>query len=402
MGVVAATALRPVPTWAWNSSRSVAGGRLKTVPPELVWDPAADAVVHRLFEEEGITRIEELNALLRPWHQNGQALPAGLPTDLVAFIEDARQEPPWLDRSKLADAFEFYELRGSYTGLLYGLGSGIMSCAIPDEARAVYHSKGGEDMRDRITRTAKLGYDIGTENAYAPDGEMMVTCIKVRLTHSAVRHLITSSPRWQDGSDVPAPISQRDLMITWHSLATFINRTLDAWNVDVATAHREGFLHLWQVTAHYLGVRDVYIPATWADAQYQSDLTLDSVLAPTSEGISLADTLLSMAGTDGPSRDAVNAMARYMVGTNNAGQSIGDMLDIPADPNWDRSVENGWPWFVAARERGVTFPGADSLYWTFDELLRLATLWGLNGGPGPIYIEMPTANRSEASYPEPY
>ena len=210
-GVAGALALRPVlPAWAWNSSQSVAGGSLDTVPPEDVWDPAADAVVHRLFREEGITRIEELNALLRPWHQNAQSLPAGLPADLVAFIEDAKREPAWLDRQKLADGFDFYELRGSYTGLLYALGSGIMSCAIPDEARAVYHSKGGENMQDRVKKTAKLGYDVGTEHAFDPDGEMIVTCIKTRLTHSAVRYLITQSPRWQNGAAIPAPISQRE------------------------------------------------------------------------------------------------------------------------------------------------------------------------------------------------
>ena len=399
---VAGVVLPQVPAWAWSSARSVAGGTLETLPPETVWDPAADAVVHRLFREEGISRIDELNALLRPWHQNGQALPAGLPADLVAFIEEAKQPPSWLDRGRLADAFDFYETRGSYTGLLYGLGSGIMSCAIPDEARAVYHSKGGEDMRDRVSKTAKLGYDIGHEHAFDPEGEMVVTCIKVRLVHSAVRHLITSSPRWQAGGDVPAPISQRDLMITWHSLATFIHRTLEQWRVELTPAHSEGFLHLWQVTGHFLGVQDVYIPATWTDARYQSDLTLDPVLAGTPEGVSLADTLLDMAGADGPSRQAVDAMARYMVGTNRAGRSIADMLEIPADPQWDRGVAEGWPRFVAAREQGVALPLADRLSWTFDELLRLGVLWGLNGGPGPISIEMPTANRSEGSYAEPY
>jgi hypothetical protein len=30
-----------------------------------------------------------------------------------------------------------------------------MSCAIPDEARAVHHSKGGEDMSDRVRKTAE-------------------------------------------------------------------------------------------------------------------------------------------------------------------------------------------------------------------------------------------------------
>jgi len=78
------------PAWAWSTRRSVIGGDLGTIPPENVWDPEADAVVHRLFREEGITRIDEMNALLRPWKVNGQALPAGLPADLVAFIEGAR------------------------------------------------------------------------------------------------------------------------------------------------------------------------------------------------------------------------------------------------------------------------------------------------------------------------
>lgn len=413
-----------VPAWAWNTNRSVAGGDLETVPPEDVWDPEADAVVRRLFAEEGITRIDELNALLRPWKRNGQALPAGLPTALVDFIEAARLAPAWLDREKLAGGFDFYETRGTYTGILYGLGSGIMSCAIPDEARAVYHSKGGEDMRDRVTKTAKLGYDVGTENAFDPDGEMIVTCIKTRLTHSAVRYLITSSERWQAGAVEagallvgpgggqshhsrnarPAPpISQRDLMITWHSLATFVHRTLDAWNVESTTAQEDGFLHVWQVTAHFLGIEAAYIPATWDDARYQSDLTLDPVLAPTPEGIALAEILLSMASEydAGASRPGVNAMARHLCGTNNAGVNIADMLQIPPNAFWDQGVRQGWPWFVAWREQGTRFPGSSQLYWFFDEMLRQGVLWGLNEGrpPSTINIEMPTANRSESSYP---
>lgn len=392
-----------IPAWAWNSSQSVAGGNLATIPPETVWDPAADAVVHRLFRDEGIGRIDELNALLRPWRRNGDPLPDGLPADLVAFIEEARTPPAWLDRDKLADGFDFYELRGTYTGVLYGLGSGIMSCAIPDEARAVYHSKGGEDMRDRVAKTAKLGYDVGTENAFEPDGEMIATCIKTRLTHSAVRYLITSSPRWNAGADgAAAPISQRDLMITWHSLATFINRTLEDWNVTSTAAQDNGFLHVWQVTAHFLGIDDVYIPATWADARMQSDQTLDPVLGATPEGVALTDILLGLISEYdlGLSRDGMNAFARYMVGSNRAGERIGDMLEIPPHPMWDRGVEYSWPWFVASREQGTRFPGSNRMYYFFDEMLRMGVLWGLQEGPpSSINIEMPTANRSESTYP---
>src|SRR5436305_1084680 len=79
------------PAWAWNADRSIAGTGLDTVPPENVWDAAADPVVRRLFEQGGVSKIEELNALLRPWVRNDQALPAGLPSDLVAFIDEARR-----------------------------------------------------------------------------------------------------------------------------------------------------------------------------------------------------------------------------------------------------------------------------------------------------------------------
>ena len=386
------------PAWAWSSERSVAGGPLATVPPQQVWDAAADPVVRRLFEQQGIAGITELNALLRPWHRNDQPLPAGLPGDLVAFIEEARRPPAWLDRSKLADAFAFSERHGDSTGLLYGFGSGILSCAIPAEARAVFHSKGGENMRERVMKTGKLGYDQATRNAYEPDGEMIVTAIKTRLTHSAVRHLITSSPRWRHGGDAPTPISQRDLIITWHSLATFNHRTLARWRVPVTPAQSEGFLHLWQVTGHYLGIDDAYLPASWSDAVDQSDMTLDPVIAPTAEGVALAEILLSMVSELGVPRPAANAMARYMAGTNNAGDSIADMLQIPRNDFWDSGVEHGWPVYLALHEQGARPAGSAGLSSAFDGLVRAGAGSATTAGT-PIFIEMPTANRSEASYP---
>ncbi len=110
-----------------------------------------------------------VNALLRTWTKNSQPLPAGLPADVRAFMEEARQLPSWASPSKLASSYTFNTKRGLYLGVLYGLGSGMMSTAIPHEARAVYYSKGGADLKDRISKTAKLGYDIGTEERLRPE-----------------------------------------------------------------------------------------------------------------------------------------------------------------------------------------------------------------------------------------
>ena len=140
------------------------------------------------------------------------------PRRRAGIREQARQLPSWVDQGKLQTAGDFYKKRGLYLGLLYGFGSSMMSCAIPNEARAVYYSKGGSDMRDRITKTGKLGHDIGDLNAYQPGGDMVVTAVKTRMVHAAVRHLLPQSPWWPEvGGRKPIPISQADIMVTWRS-----------------------------------------------------------------------------------------------------------------------------------------------------------------------------------------
>ncbi|MDL4775286.1 oxygenase MpaB family protein [Actinomadura xylanilytica] len=149
-------------------------------------------------------------------------------------------------------------------------------------------------MKDRITKTAKLGYDIGTSNAHEPDGEMIVTCVKTRLAHAGVRHLLPKSPYWSKVADEEIPISQRDMMVTWHSLPTTVMRNLVEWKVPIPAAESEGFLHSWQVAAHMLGIEDEYIPKSWDEAGAQADQVLTPVLGPTPEGGKLADILLNL------------------------------------------------------------------------------------------------------------
>jgi hypothetical protein len=382
--------------WTWSPKGSVAGAG-DGADPRWVWDAEADPLVASLLDRGAVPQV---NKLLRTWTKNGQPLPAGLPADLRDFMERARQMPSWADQGKLATAVDFNEKRGLYLGVTYGFASGMMSTAIPKEARAVYYSKGGADMRDRITKTAKLGYDIGTSNAYKPDGEMIVTCVKTRLAHAGVRHLLPKSPYWQKAADEEIPISQADMMVTWHSLPTTVMQNLVKWKVPIPAAESEAFLHSWQVCAHMLGIKDEYIPNSWAEANSQAKQVLDPILAPTPEGIKLADILLNM-GTlvpGGPLRyvtkPILGSLTRYVLG-----DEIANWLKIPREPLWDGVFETLWEPFVAVREGLLSLekaPGAlQKFYWAFDEILRLGALLVLSGGDLPISIEIPDANNPD-------
>ncbi|MFD0855482.1 oxygenase MpaB family protein, partial [Actinomadura adrarensis] len=365
--------------------------------PRGVWDPEADEIVAGLIDRG---QVPWVNMLLRTWIKNGQPLPLGLPSELRDFMERARRLPSWADRGKLATAVDFNEKRGLYLGVTYGFASGMMSTAIPREARAVYYSKGGADMRDRITKTAKLGYDIGTSNAYDPFGEMIVTCVKTRLAHAGVRHLLPQSTYWQQVADEEKPISQADMMVTWHSLPTTVMQNLVKWKVPIPAGESAAFLHSWQVCAHMLGIRDEYIPNSWDEANSQAKQVLDPILAPTPEGIKLADMLLNMATIipGGPlkyiTKPILGSLTRYVLG-----DEIAEWLNIPEEPLWDGVFETLWEPFIRVREGLLSLedaPGAlQKFYWAFDEIIRLAALLVLSGGNLPISIEIPTSNNPD-------
>ncbi|MFZ2530154.1 MAG: oxygenase MpaB family protein [Rhodococcus sp. (in: high G+C Gram-positive bacteria)] len=382
--VAAATPAQALP-WRWSPAGSIPGTD-RGADPRRVWDPEADPLVASLFERGEVPRV---NDLLRGWTTNGQALPDGLPGDLRDFLDRARQLPPWADPGTLGTAVRFNEKRGLYLGVLYGFASGMMSTVIPKEALAVYYSRGGADMKRRISRTAKLGYDIGSRNAYLPDGEMIVTGVKTRLAHAGVRHLLPQSSHWVAAAPEDRPISQHDMMVTWHSLPTTVMRTLRAWQVPIPAAESDAFLHSWQVSAHLLGIQDQYIPATWADAESQATQVLDPILAPTREGIELADTLLDLgAGLDFTllSRPILGALTRFALGN-----TVADWLRIPREPVWGTLLDVGWGPFIAVREGLLPLPLAPEAYWTFDELLRQFVLLYMSELKA-ISIEIPTFN----------
>ncbi|ONI75192.1 Latex clearing protein [Actinosynnema sp. ALI-1.44] len=371
--------------WAWAPSGSVAGSGAG-VDPRWVWDEEADPLVASLLERGDVPKV---NALLRTWTRNGQPLPDGLPPDVRGFIEQARVLPAWTDWSKLATMMAVTRAKGFWINTLYGVASGLMSPAIPREAIAVYYSKGGAEMKDRIAKTSLLGADITQLDAYKPEGRMIVSSVKTRLVHAAVRHLLPQSPRWAQSGSGQIPISQNEMLVTWHSLPTTVMRKIRAWRIAFPPEHSEAFLHLWQIAGHMLGIKDEYIPATWSEAEAQAQQILDPVMGRTREGVELTEEILKIVSDvdGGVSRPLLHALIRYV-----NGDKIADWIGLPREPFWDPVVRDGFPRFVALREKLIPLPLVPRIAWTIDEVLRKATLVFLGSGR-PISIEMPTANR---------
>ena len=324
---------------------------------------------------------------------NGDPLPGGLPADLATHLQEAKRLPSWADRAKLRLAADFNRRKDTYLFMLYGLGSGIMSTVIPREARSVYWSAGGANMKDRAAKTFTFGYDLSELGAFEPTGQFVVTANKTRLVHAAVRHLLPQSAHWKAVAEEQIPISNGDILVTFHSLGTFVHRKLLEWRVPMTAADEDAFLHMWQVAIHLLGVRDEFIPKTWADADAQSAQVLTPILMPTFEGKELAEDLLGLtAQIDlGVTRGFLDEFVRYVLS-----DQIGDWLALPRDYAAAALIRTGWPAYIAFRE-GL-LPVAPAGFYLFDQFLRAFAMLFLNNGTSPTNtpIVIPTANRPGA------
>jgi hypothetical protein len=386
-----AGAAAPTPAWAWSSSGSIAATDTVT-DPWGVWDDATDPLVASLLRNG---RIPAVNTAFDKWVKNGDALPTGVPADLTAWLRQHNKLPSWADQTKLNAAAQFNKRMSMYLFLLYGLGSGIMSTAIPREARNVYWSEGGADMKARAAKTFTYGYDLSALDAFQPTGGFVVTSNKTRLTHAAVRHLLPQSAKWRAVTDDQdfIPISNGDILVTFHSLGTYVYGKLKSWGIRMSAAEEAAYLHQWQVALHLLGVRDDFIPASWADAKAQSAYALTPVMASTPEGVNLADILLNLvAEVDlGVTRGFQREFARYVLS-----DKIGDWLKLPRDYASRALIEVGWPAYVAFRE-GLS-PVLPTSFSLFDRFVRGLAMLFLNNGTSPTYtpITIPTGNRPGA------
>jgi hypothetical protein len=376
----------PPKAWAWSSANSIAATDTVT-DPWSVWDDATDPLLVSLLDSG---QIPAVNTAFESWVKNGDALPSSLPANLATYLQQVNVLPSWADQTKLKRAAQFNKRMSLYLFLLYGVGGGIMSTVIPREARNVYHSAGGADMKSRAAKTFTYGYDLSAVDAFQPTGSFIVTSNKTRLTHAAVRHLLPQSPAWRAVTDNARPISNGDILITFHSLGTYVHRKLKAWGIRMSAAEEDAFLHMWQVALHLLGVRDDFIPKTWAAADQQSAYVLTPLIGPTPEGIDLANILLGLTGQVdlGVTRGFLNEFARFLLT-----DKIGDWLKLPRDLASRGLIEAVWPAYIAFRE-GLS-PIMPDAFGTFDQLLRGIAMLFLNNGTSPTYtpITIPTGNR---------
>ena len=297
-------------------------------------DPAADRVVASLTARG---QLPAVNKLLRRWVYNDQPLPSGLPAELVSFIDQARQLPPWADTARISAAAKFGQAHMQDLALAYSMGVSTTAMTFPILA-SVFDPNVGIllDFQKRLIGSLKLISGVYDPDAFGPHGQIIPDLVKVRLMHAAVRDYLDAS-RWDTARWGVAISQEAGLVETW-LYGVFAQLVMRAFGVQIPPDVAADFLHTWRVEGVMLGVPAAAMPSDMPTATalfYQLEAR-DQGASP--QGRFLLNSFIDQASTylSGPGGVDISpiliSVIRCVLGTRAA-----DMLAVPKS-GWDDEV----------------------------------------------------------------
>jgi len=109
----------------------------------------------------------------------------------------------------------------------------------------------------RIFETAQFVFDVMDENWWEPDQRGILTALKVRIMHAAMRHVILDNSvgeKWNE--DWGKPISQEDLIATNQVFSLEFFKGMSMLGDELSPEEQHAWFHTWKTIGKIMGVQD--------------------------------------------------------------------------------------------------------------------------------------------------
>ena len=225
----------------------------------LIGDPNLDQILSKLFSTPEGKR--NLMIWLSELNFNKEI---SFPTNLINKIHQSQiinliRVPNWVDPQKLEIARDFFVKNAPWIMNLLGLLS-LPYCYAAEKGSRVlcFTERLSKEPALRLRETAEFVWEMMDPKAFEPENKGLVSILKVRLIHSAVRHYILQDPNWKH--EWGTPINQEDMAGTNLSFSLVILRGLRKMGISSSAKEQAAFLHLWNVVGYLLGLEMPLIP----------------------------------------------------------------------------------------------------------------------------------------------
>ncbi|MDX1642225.1 MAG: oxygenase MpaB family protein, partial [Balneolaceae bacterium] len=147
----------------------------------------------------------------------------------------------------------------------------------------------------RVIETAQFVFDVMEKNWWEPGKRGILTALKVRIMHSAMRHIILYSDdkKWVWNEEWGKPISQEDLIATNQVFSLEFFKGMEMLGKPLSKEDQEAWFHTWKTIGSIMGVQDDLLADTVEEAwELQHAIYAHLFNDETKVGIHLADALV--------------------------------------------------------------------------------------------------------------
>jgi hypothetical protein len=310
-------------------------------------DPAADAVVAAVLESEPARSAGQLLAMLNgPRALPDERLPPLVRAYLAQPPDDAHVAPERLARGaavfsaytpEILLVLGFYSLPAAYAAK-----NGVQVLV-----RTGYLER--RPLR-RVYETTRAVVEMMRPGGLAHGAAGVRTAQRIRLIHSAVRHLVQSDQRrpWPEALGVP--INQEDMAGTLMTFSFLVLDGLSKLNIQLSRAEREDYLYAWVNAGRLLGVRSDLLPADEREAEELTRRIYARQIAGSAEGQRMTRALIRALGQAVPFGwlDGVPAamMRHFLREDPFGGVDVATLLGVPRD-DWSAHLVRGLVWAMS-------------------------------------------------------
>ena len=294
-------------------------------------DPSTDDIIEELARTEQIRTVSDV---LRTLTYNDQPVPAELPPSIGRWLERHGDLPDWVDRDRLERGSTVVVEHGPQVCVALATASLVYCYAgYPGVKVLTFSRRLGHDADRRVGETAQFVLAVMAPGSLDPCGRGIRKIQKVRLLHAAIRHLVSTSGRWDVQAD-GVPICQEDLVGTLMSFSWIVVDALRKLGVRIDRQEAEDYHYRWRVIGEMLGIDPAAIPVDLAGAGELTSAIARRSHRASDEGVLMTRALFALHANSLPAgfEGAAPALTRYVLG-----DEVCALVELPRS-RWDRAM----------------------------------------------------------------
>lgn len=230
-----------------------------------VMDRPADEAVLSMYESSS---MNSLRVLLEDMAKNDSAVPESLPDTMHAFMKsELAYRFTDEDIRMFKHSHELWKTHGMKFVFILFFRSLPYTYMAEKPANVLRITKLLiTEPERRIMETAQFVFDVMDNNWWEPDQRGILTALKVRLMHAAMRHVILADTHNPWDNTWGKPISQEDLVATNQTFSLEFFNGLTYIGEDLPEADQKAWFHTWKKIGQIMGVQDDLICSTVSEA----------------------------------------------------------------------------------------------------------------------------------------